>query len=73
MKATFEIVTCTSGHVDFVDFDVPAEFTDWDDFDLCIEFVGEVLSAAGLTNYKCDGCYDSAYRVKFVGWVVLDV
>ncbi len=64
--AKFEIRRCHGTFVDFVEIPV---CTDIDECDLRYEYTSEVLDAAGIVNYTCDGCYDQAYRAEFVEWV----
>jgi len=67
VEANFRVVDCCGkdiGCVDLtVDLDRFADYPDFDEFDIALEYAGEVLSALGLVQHTCDGCYDSAYRV----------
>ena len=68
-RAKFSVRRCHGSFVEFVEVDIPAEYNDCSGDDLRYEYGCEVLSAAGITNYTCDGCYDQAYHVEFVEWV----
>lgn len=66
--ARFEIVTCTNGHVKFVDLPGgPSEFS-YDAGDRVYANLGCVLDAGGVKQHKCGSCYDSAYAARFVGF-----
>lgn len=69
MRAKFEIVTCKSSHVKFVELELSPKDAGRDGGDLAVEYTGFVLECGGLNNRKCGGCYDFAYRVKFAGWL----
>ena len=79
MKAKFEVRNCTGGLVETVEWDVADDIAEeyhrndgdglWSDWDLANEYTGRIFEAAGIKNYQCDGCYDSAYRVNFVGFI----
>ncbi len=69
MLAEFSVVNCTGEHVKTINFDVPDTLKGWCEIDIAHELSGQVLLCAGITNYRCEGCYDSAFRVKFVKWV----
>jgi hypothetical protein len=75
MQAEFSIVSCLSDPIALVVLDVPAEFKErFDsgelaDFDIANEFAADALCKAGINNFKCDSCYDSAFRVRFVHFI----
>ncbi len=75
MLGKFDICNCTGGFVVGLQLEVSADIAakydsgDYAEWDVANEYAGEAFSAAGITNYKCEGCYDSAYRVTFLGWM----
>ena len=69
MLAEFNIVTCCGDFVKTVTIPVDAECVDWDAWNIGKKYEVDVLCAGGRTNYQCQGCYDWAFRVEFVGWV----
>ncbi len=67
----FQIVTCCGDFVKNVDYPVDmGRFLkyDWADFDVANDYWSDVLNAAGIENYECQGCYDLAYKVRFIGY-----
>ncbi len=65
-RAKVAIKRCFGKLVCFVEIAIDADI---DEDSVRYEYTSEALDAAGITNYTCDGCYDQAYRVKFVEWV----
>lgn len=68
MRAKFEVEGCCGDHVAFVEIEVSDDHKDWEGWELQSEYGREALDAAGIVNFQCEGCYDSAYRAKFVEW-----
>ncbi len=70
----FEVRNCTGGFVKriemFVYSDVAEKYDSgvYAEWDVANEYTGAIFEAAGIKNYKCEGCYDSAYRAYFTGW-----
>lgn len=65
-KALFDVYTCTGTRLASVNLDVPFN---GDDLSVHAEHEQDAIRAAGFNNRVCDGCYDDAYRAKFVGWI----
>lgn len=65
--AKFRATTCCGDPIGSIDLEIDperfADYDDWDEWDVGDRYTGEVLSALGLVQHKCQGCYDSAYRV----------
>ena len=75
MLARFDVRGCCGDLVKSIEWDVADDIASeaisndfnglWDEFSLANEYAGRIFDAAGIKNYKCEGCYDSAYRVHF--------
>ena len=75
MLARFDVRGCCGDLVKSVEWDVADDIANeavandfngvWDEFSLANEYAGRIFDAAGIKNYKCGSCYDSAYRVHF--------
>ena len=75
MLARFDVRGCCGDLVKSIEWDVADDIANeaisndfnglWDEFSLANEYAGRIFDAAGIKNYRCDGCYDSAYRVSF--------
>ena len=60
----FRITDCCGDYIDSIELPVePPGYDGCDAIDYGYDYAGQVLSAVGIENYRCDGCYDSAYKV----------
>jgi len=69
MLAEFNINNCCGRCVDKVVIPVDDDCIDKYESDIGYEYTYDVLAAAGLRQRVCEGCYNDAYRVRFVVFV----
>lgn len=79
MLAEFEVRNCCGDFVKSVEWDVADDIANeavandfdglWSEWDLSNEYTGRIFGAAGINNFQCGSCYDSAYRVHFVRFI----
>lgn len=55
---------CCGRPVETVDFEFPADAAERSGYAIRYEYEGDILRAAGLENYRCDGCGDRAYSTN---------
>jgi len=68
VRAAFELQDCRGRPILSVVLPV-VKHDDYTGFDYATKHNGRVLNAAGVSQFVCDGCYDSYYRVKFLEFV----
>jgi len=64
----FQVVTCGQRFIGYSDLWAQAFDIGREDYDLCDSYREAVFRDLEIIQIECEGCYDTMYRVEFIGY-----